>query len=326
MKRYMRQKSQVEIEFVQNKKGYIMLKKICFIILIGSTLLQAKQITPNEVYTQVKLIQDELHHLIKYYGIKHDHKAIMNRKMVRTPLKPRNVWQKTYEIMIKINILRQEHDLPIIEPVNMPPVSNLNPDLVYEQTQRILTEFSIFKTRMQIPTIKHNLKQFNHKTPLDVFNALSGISLAMDELNKNKVTPSYVFGENMRVYDDISLILAALKIEDQTIPAKKNLNSTPNDTANTGLKILEKIKQLQVLSGIAFVDFSDFRKKNQTPSDVFSITQMIIAELQTIKAYLNIPNITPAASQYHLKTPVEVDQLMSWNLRKLELIDSLIRR
>jgi hypothetical protein len=50
---------------------------------------------------------------------------------------------------------------------------------------------------------------------------------------------------------------------------------------------------------------------------------MIIAELQTIKAYLGIPNITPAAAQYQLKTPAEVDQLMSWNLRKLNLIHSL---
>ena len=300
--------------------------KILITVALLLSIIDAKQITPNEVYAQVKLIQDEIHHLLKEYGIRHDHKSVQNRKLVKTPLKPRNVWQKTYEIMVKINILRQEHELPIIEPVNMPPVAHLNPDLVYEQTQRILTEFRIYETRMAIPHIKYNLQTFKHKTPLDVFNTLSGISLTMDELNKNKVTPSYVFGENMRVYDDISLILDTLSIEDKTIPAKKNIDSTPNDTANTALLILEKVKQLQVLSGIAFVDFSDFRKKMQTPSDVFSLTQMIIAELQTIKAYLNIPNITPAASQYRLKTPAEVDQLMSWNLRKLELISSLIRR
>jgi len=302
------------------------MKKIITSLLLCASISHAKNITPSEVYSQVLLIQDEMHHLLKYYGIKHDHNAIETVSKVQTPLKPRNVWQKTYEIMIKINILRQEHGLPIIEPVNMPPVAHLNPDLVYEQTQRILTEINIYEIRMNIPDINYKVKKFQHKTPLDVFNALSIISLTIDELNKNKVTPSYVFGENMRVYDDITLILDTLNIQDNTIPAKKNLESTPIDTANTALKILEKIKQLQVLSGITFVDFSDFRKKKQTPSDVFSLTQMIIAELQTIKAYLNIPNITRAASEYKTKTPAEVDQLMSWNLRKLELINSLIRR
>jgi len=302
-----------------------MLKLLVTLALL-ITISSAKNITPSEVYSQVMLIQDDIHHLLKYYGIKHHHKEMSEISLVRTPLKPRNVWQKTYEIMIKINILRQEHDLPIIEPINMPPVAHLNPDLVYEQTQRILTELRIFEIRMSIPIITYHPKVYKYKTPLDVFNALSSISLTIDELNKNKVTPSYVFGENMRVYDDITLILDALNIQDNTIPAKKNLNSTPNDTSNTALKILDKIKQLQVLSGIAFVDFSDFRKKHQTPSDVFSLTQMIIAELQTIKAYLNIPNITRAAAEYKGKTPAEVDQLMSWNLRKLELINSLTRR
>ena len=302
------------------------MKKILIISIIFLNTLIAKNITPSEVYGQVILIQDEMHHLLKYFNVKHDHKAIQTRKMISTPIKPRNVWQRTYEIMIKLNILRQDHNLPIIEPINMPPVTNLNPDLVYEQTQRILAEIRIFETRMEIPFISYNIKIFKNKTPLNVFNALSTISLTLDELNRNKVTPSYVFGENMRVYDDISLILETLDIDDATIPAKKNLLSTPNDTANTALKILEKIKQLQVLSGITFVDFSSFRKKSQNPSDVFSLTQMIIAELQTIKAYLNITNITPAAAQYYAKTPAEVDQLMSWNLRKLELINSLIRR
>lgn len=303
-----------------------MIKRLLILALFLNGAV-AKDLTPNDVYSQVMLIKENIHQLLKYYDVKHDHEAMQNRVVVKTPLKPRNVWQKTYEIMIKINILRDEHHLPIIEPINMPPVANLNPDLVYEQTQRILTELKIFETRLSITIPKENLQKVKRKTPLDVFNALNGISLTIDELNKYKVTPSYVFGENMRVYDDISLILDTLNIEDNTIPAKKNIKSTPNDTANTALKTLEKIKQLQVISGIAFVDFRDFKKEKQTPSDVFSLTQMIIAELQTIKAYLGLSTyITPAATQYQAKTPAEVDQLMSWNLRKLELINSLIRR
>jgi len=288
--------------------------------------LYAKDITPNDVYTQVMLISDEIHFLLKHYGIKHKHKEIIERVKVDTKLKPRNAWQKTYEIMVKINILRAEYNLPIVEPTNMSPVLHLNPDLVYEQTQRILTELNIFKLRKGIVSPKFKEKQYNGKTPVDVFNGLSHISASLDELNKGGVTPSFVFGENMRLYDDITLVLEHLNIEDKTIPKIKDIDSTPTDTFNIGMKMLEKIKELQIGAGIDFVNFSEFRKSRSTPSEVFGITQLVLAELQTIKAYIGVDNITGSANRYNTKTPVEVDQLMSWNLRKLNLIHSLNKR
>ncbi len=49
---------------------------------------------------------------------------------------------------------------------------------------------------------------------------------------------------------------------------------------------------------------------------------MIIAELQTIKAYIGLKHyITPVATTYRDKTPAHVEQLMSWNLRKVSLIN-----
>lgn len=297
--------------------------KTIVLILLLTLGLSAKTITPNEVYGQVMLIQDEMHFLLKHYGIKHDHDGIAVRIKIFTKLKPRNVWQITYEIMVKINILRQEYDLPVMEPVNMAPVLHLNPDLVYEQTQRILAELEIFMIRRGIKHPVHKTKIYKGKTPLDVYLGLTHVSAAFDELNGGRFTPSYVFGEQMRLYDDITLILQHLKIQDKTIPKKKNINATPEDVFKESMKILEKIKQLQIVSGIDFVDFNEFKKGNETPGEVYTITQMIIAELQTIKAYLGIESITPAASKYNTKTPVEVEQLVSWNLRKLNLIQSL---
>ena len=301
------------------------MKKLLLLLIMLTLSLSAKSMTPNEVYSQVMLIQEEVHYLLKYYNTPHDHDGIMERVHVRTKLKPRNVWQKSYEIMVKINILRNEYNLPTVEPVNMAPVLDLNPDLVYEQTQRILTELKIFRVRLGIKDRVYKLKTYKGKTPLDVYIGLSHVSASLDELNKGGVTPSFVFGENMRVYDDISLVLQYFNIEDKTIPAKKNIEATPTDTFNVGMKTLERIKQLQIIAGIDFVDFNDFKKDVSTPSEVFGITQMILSELQTIKAYLGLKTITPAATAYKTKTPAEVNQLMSWNLRKLELIKSLTR-
>ncbi len=298
-------------------------------ILITLTLLfnivDAKKITPNEVYAQVRLIQQQVQNLHKHFGNIHNHDTIKgDEHKITTKLKPRNSWQKTYEILIKINILRNENGLPIIEPVNMPPVLNLNPNLVYGMTKRILTELDLFHHMLHIKEPIQKIEIFKGKTPLDVFNGLTHVSESLDQLNKIGFTPSYVFGENMRVYDDLTLLLQNLNIDDKTIPAPQDMKTTPKDTFEVGMKMLAKIRQLQIKSGIDFVDYSGFRKNKITPSDVFTITGMIISELQTIKAYVGLTNsITPSASKYNSKTPVEVDQIMNWNLRKLSLINHL---
>ena len=298
--------------------------KLLLIMLVFTLGLSAKSITPNEVYAEVVVIQEEIHFLLKHFDITHDHDEIIEETYINAVLKPRNAWQKTYEILVKINMLRNFHDLKRIEPIGMEPVLELNPDMVYEQTQRILTEINIFKTRMGI---EHNVSQthiFRNKTPLDVFNILSHISLSFDELNRSSFTPSYVFAETMRIYDDITSILEHLKIKDNTMPSSRNEDATPHDTFNETMKILKKIKYLQGGVNIDSVDFSSFAKENPTPSDVFTMTQMVLAELQTIKAYVGLHHyITPPAVVYTNKTPVDVDQLMKWNLKKIELIKSI---
>ncbi len=297
--------------------------KLFLVTMLLCMGLSAKTITPNEVYAQVQLIKDEMHFLLEYFGIKHKHKEILESTSIQIPLKPRNVWQKTYEIFVKINILRNTHDLPMIEPINMEPVLHLNPDLVYENTQRILTEIRIFKYRQNIQSKKFIVKTYRNKTPMDVYNALAHISASFDELNGIGFTPSYVFGETMRIYDDLTTILQHLNIADNTIPSKRNDKSTPADTFRSAMKMLSKIRQIQFSVGIDRVDFSGFSKSDPTPSDVFTMTQMILAELQPIKAYIGLNHyITPAATFYTEKTPADVDQLMNWNLRKVSLIES----
>jgi hypothetical protein len=165
-------------------------------------------------------------------------------------------------------------------------------------------------------------KIYTNKTPLDVFNLLRKISTSFDELNQAEFTPSYVFGETMRVYDDLTEILAHLKIKDNTIPTARNDKATPKNTFKVSMNVLAKIKEIQFSMGVESVDFSVFKKDELTPSDVFTMSQMIIAELQTIKAYIGLEHyITPAATTYTGKTPTDVEQLMNWNLRKVSLID-----
>ena len=299
--------------------------KIAISILLTALTLFAKEMSPSDVYSQVTLLKEHAHYILKSYNVKHDHEGIETRVLSHTNLKPRNAFQKTYEIMIKLNVLRETHGMVRIEPVNIAPTLNLHPDLVYEQVRRLLEEFRIFEARSDMKEETYKPMAFKGKTPVGVFNALSAVSEALDEINGGKFTPTYVYAENIRALDDVTLILNALRIEDNTIPAKIKKDATSRDSFDVAIKTLQKIKQLQILSGIEHVDFSEFEKGAHAPSDVFTMTQMILAELQTLKAYLKIDSSTVPAYLSDDKTPVEVNQLMGWNLIKLNQISSLIK-
>ena len=298
---------------------------VLFIFTIG---LSAKTITPNDVYTLSTLIQDHLHFLLKYYDIEHHHDEIVKRDMIlSTKLKPRNTWQKSYEILIKINMLRESHGLARLVPVGIEAVEHLNPDMVYEMNQRILTELKIFEIRKDIKVPDFKAKVFVNKTPLDNYNLFVDISAAFDELNKRALTPNYVYGETMRIYDDISIILNYLDIYDSTVPDAKMQNATPADALDTAMSILQDITQLQKSVGIEHIDFSEFRKTNVLPSDVYTVTGLIISELQPLKAYIGLnDSVTPPALYYERKKPENVEQLMRWNLKRINLIKDIYRR
>ncbi len=302
------------------------MKKIVLIFIL-SCGLYAKTITHNDVYAQSVLIRDHVYFLLKNYGIKHHHDEIVKRTTITTKLKPRNAWQKAYEILIKINILRLANDLPRIVPIGIEPVEQLNPDMVYGMTQRILAEIKIFEVRKGIKVPEFKVKKFNNKTSLDVYNQFSNISATFDELNRSELSPDYVFAETMRIYDDLTVMLKYLGIKDETIPSPRLEKATPNDSLEISMKVLELIKKLQRKVGIKTIDFSRFDKREATPSDVYTITGVIIAELQPIKAYMGLThNITPPALIYVNKISADIEQLMGWNLRKLKCIENLDRR
>ena len=224
-------------------------------------------------------------------------------------------------------MLRNSNNLPRIEPVGMEPVEKLDPDMVYGMTQRVLTEIKIFEVRKGIIAPKFQLKSFKNKTPLDVYNMLGHISASFDELNRSSLSPSYVFAETIRIYEDLTMILNRLNIKDNTIPTRRLHNATPLDSLKMSLKVLREIRNLQREVGIKTIDISSFKRKDATPSDVYAIIGVIEAELQPLKAYIGLTKeITPAAKTYTDKVPADIEQLMGWNLRKILLIKNLGRR
>lgn len=298
--------------------------RILFGIVLSVILLQGfeSKIAPSEVFGEAETINRELTVIKQHFEVK----AKASVEPIYVEFRPRHVWQLSYIILVKINVLRLKHNLPRVEEVALEPVADLNPDLVYEQTQRILTELRIFKKRLGITQTIKKAPTYSGKTPSDVFHKLLLISAELDLLIGRQIAPSDVFAQVMRLYADVSIIHDFLEIKDTTIPPKKKQNARPADAFATTAKFLDRVNRLQKSVGISRTDFDGFKRKVYEPRDVFLLVGMTIAELQTIKAYLGIQHtITPPAKVHEGKRPADVEQLMGWAFSRLKLIKSLDR-
>ncbi len=279
-----------------------------------------EKVTPSDVFAQAVQITEEIEILKKHFNVT----GSVEVEEVKSNLKPRHVWQETYDILVKINILREKSGLPIIAVNSLEPVKEINPVLVYEQTRRILLELEIVKFRLDIKEQRGKLKKFAGKTPSDVFNKINYISHHLDLINGASFTPSFVFAQSMRVLEDVVTIINALDIKDDTIPPTKNKAAKPADTFHTGFTLLEGIQRLQRKAGIEPTDFSHLKAEKITPTEVFDLAEMMLAELQVVKAHIGLKHaMTPPAKHYEGKVPGDVQQIFGWALRKMKLIKSL---
>lgn len=296
------------------------LSAVVWICILPFLCEAAEEVTPSVVFARTIQIAEEIEILKRHFKVR----EIIKVKEVKTNLKPRHVWQKTYEILVKINILRAKQGLPILAVNSLEPVKNLDPILVYEQAKRILLELEIIKLRLNIEEKRGRLKTFTGKTPSDVFNKLNFISREMDLINGESFTPSAVFSQSMRLLEDVVTIINALDIKDDTIPPTKNLEAKSEDTFHTGFALLQEIQRLHRMSGMELTDFSHFKTGEITPTRVFDLTEMMLAELQVVKAHIGLKHaMTPPAKHYEEMVPGDVQQILGWALRKMKLIKSL---
>ena len=294
---------------------------IFWILLTFSSVTHALyEYTPSDVYTEALKIKQEIEIIRKHFKVP----ETKDPEQINIQLKPRNVWQKTYEIFVKINILRENYQLPRITESGLEAVKDVDPGLVYEQVKRISAELNIFKTRVGINQQTRPVLQQKEKTPSDVYHLLNSISTQMDSINGKGFTPSFVFAQSMRILEDLNIILAKLNIHERTTPPDRINNSTPSDVFDLTLEIIIEIQRLQAMAGVESIEISSVEKKKITSSDVFNMTGMIISDIQPIKAYLKLSQqVTPPANIYNDKQPADVLQVLGWVLLKIKKIKSL---
>lgn len=293
---------------------------IILLLTLPSPCAAAPQVTPDNVYAEADRVTRQINILLRHFNIEYPGEA----RRIRVAFEPRHVWQKTYEILIKINILRSRLEFPVIAVNSLEPVMEIRPVLVFEQVKRIQGELSLLGRRLNIAREAKETGTFTGKKPADVYHLLNTISLTLDAINGTGFTPSHVFAQVMRIYADVDTLLDVLEIKDITAPPSKRERIAPAEVFALGMEFLKKIGRIQRSAGIVRVDFSDLWADRITPSEVFGTMEIILAELATLKASLGLRHaMTPPAAHYEGKEPADVHQILGWTLRKMNLIRSM---
>lgn len=281
----------------------------------------AADITPSDVYAQALLIEQETLQLQRQLGITD---AAEIPKPIKTDLLPRHVWAKTYMLLTKLTLFREQKKLPAVRPVAIEPTVNLTPFYNWGECRRILTEMKIIEQSLGITIATPPTPVVTGKQPIDVFNKLNQISALWSVLIGGQITPPYVYAEAMRLNDDVAMLLQMQGVMDTALPPAKLANALPADSLDAGFTLLHEIQRLQLQTGLDPVNLDEFylARQDAKPQDVFNLITLLLAELQTVKAKLGLKHaITPLAQYYEGKKPADVTQVLGYIANKLHLLN-----
>lgn len=282
-------------------------------------------ITPTEVYSQVLLIERETELVKRHFDYA---KQPVPVTKVDANIATRHVWQKCYMLQKKLVAFRRKHQLVGLTPVGVEPSKNMDTRDIWAQTQRILVEIRIIRMFLGISGQDGAVLSVDSKKtiePVDMFNKLSQIEAEWDALTGADFDASYAFGQAMRLSEEVDIMLRYLNVFDDAVPPENNPAATPATTLTQTFLVLEQLQRLQRLAGLDIADLSIFRKSGQVSAyDVFNMTCMTLAELQTIKYQIGLKHVvTVPANHYENKTPSDVQQLLGYITNKLALIQHL---
>ncbi|MBF0095990.1 MAG: hypothetical protein HQM04_00250 [Magnetococcales bacterium] len=280
-----------------------------------------RSITPSEVFAEAVRLEKEVALLKTHFGLS----EVRPAAVVSAHLLPRHPWQKMYIIHSKINLFRRQNGFPVQAVQSMQPVLAMEPLLVYEQSQRLLTEMQLLKMRLGIEETVAAQEVIPGKQPIDVFNKLHFVSVQWDVILRAATHLNPLYAEAKRIDVDVDTLLNALHISDLAYPPAKKSAVTADELLESSFLIMAEVQRLQQLAKLPKIDFESFRHPAEVSgADVWNMMGFILAELQTVKASVGLlQQLTPVAEYTEEKNPAAVLQLMGYVTHKLRLIRSL---
>lgn len=294
---------------------------LLFLVAAENTQADTSSITPSDVYVQAVRIEQKTLELQRKLGIKEVPEI---PKVIKTELLSRHIFARTYMLLTKISLFREQKKLPMVRPVSIEPQAELLPYTNWAQCLRILTEMEILEKALGVSTPPPPTPIKTEKKPVEVFNKLSQISAVWNVLIGGQITLPYIYAEAMRLNEDVSALLQAQGIIDTALPTARIANASAGDSLDASFDILREIQKQQVQAGLETINLEEFHlpKQQAQPQDVFNMIEILLAELQPLKVKLGLKHtITPVAQYYDSKKPADVAQVLGYIANRLHLLN-----
>ena len=232
---------------------------------------------------------------------------------------PFHAYAKSIEVMGKVTRVQRKFGMSPVDPGQIP-VKNITPTDVLGSVQTILEEVRRIKGQLVIETPIEPAPFAGGKTPSLVYKNLGDASFLLDGLVGRSITPNDVFGNVMHIHDDMSLIAAKLGVSLELDPPVVEGRKRPQDVAQQMLRATYKVIGLQNRLGMDSSSVPNLTLVRVTPSEVYEITNILLAEMTRIKLHLDINLPHTPREEPRNKKPTEV---FAQALRLIRNLDTL---
>ena len=283
------------------------LKSIIFIMLFIGTLSHAniKDKNANDVYIEAEILKNKIVHLAGEKNLKTNYMKLTKQYKKS----PRQVLQKTLEVLKKINKYRQNNNLG---QVNVPlyPSKDITSEDVYYNVVRLNAEVDILLRHINCKHIEKLSKKQNYtdKTSDDNYYEIWLSSLAMDELLGKGFSPTDNYEVSVLIVDIINFIRNSQGVYDEVEQPKKKVRKHPNHVLYATNQLLHKIAKAEKRLWMAPVKVSKNPQRIITPTEVYDAMQMSITELMRIGRRLGVDRLYKIKDIDGSKTPSDVLQ------------------
>ena len=245
--------------------------------------------TPNDVYALSEFILNKIALIKDKSGIK--------LRAKKAPfvygLQPIYVYVKGIENIEKVERLKI---LNGFHPSQIPdsPNTKITPSEVYELIIRLDEEINLLynskKYGYHLTAYRDSLdkKEYQDKTPSDVYHNLWQLSYELDTILNQQYTPNETFVLASKLYKDISLLANILIKKDVNIRFKKYKTKSPRDVFYKSLELMRTLEKIKQRGDIQSVSISIPQSKEITPNVVYNALRIIDGTLSELHVHYDI--------------------------------------
>ena len=245
--------------------------------------------TPNDVYALSEFILNKIAIIKDKSGIK--------LRAKKAPfvygLQPIYVYVKGIENIEKVEKLKI---LNGFHPSQIPdsPNTKITPSEVYELILRLDDEINLLynskKYNYNLMAYREYLdkKEYNDKTPSDVYHNLWKLSYELDTILNQQYTPNETYALAIKLQKDIQTLAKSLLEKPVHVKSKKYETKSPRDVFFKSVELMKKLEKIKQRGNINSVSISIPKSKEITPNSVYNALRIINGTVSELHVHYDI--------------------------------------